>query len=146
MFLFLVNSLFFSVRFLYWYAMSLFIGVVGIGTLLSLLSIATFASSYRLVIAKSAEYARNLLLLGFSQPQISQVFFTRFTRLFFGILILSLLIGFCAKSILIERANEIGITINELISPSTLFFLGIYAIIFLLINKRVIDKSINDLT
>ena len=123
----------------------LFIGVVGIGTLLSLLSIATFASSYRLVIAKSAEYARNLLLLGFSQQQISQVFFTRFTRLFFGILLLSLLIGFCGKSILIERANEIGITINELISPSTLFCLGIYAIIFLLINKRVIDKSISDL-
>ena len=123
----------------------LFIGVVGIGTLLSLLSIATFASSYRLVIAKSAEYARNLLLLGFSQQQISQVFFSRFTRLFFGILLLSLLIGFSGKSILIERANEIGITINELISPSTLFFLGIYAIIFLLINKRVIDKSINDL-
>ena len=46
----------------------------------------------------------------------------------------------------IEQANEIGITINELISPSTLFFLGIYAIIFLLINKRVIDKSIKDLT
>jgi len=124
----------------------LFIGVVGIGTLLSLLSIATFASSYRLVIAKSAEYARNLLLIGFSQQQTSQVFFTRFTRLFFGILLLSLLIGFSTKSILAERANEIGITINELISPISLFFLGIYALIFLLINKRVIDKSINDLT
>ena len=52
-----------------------FIGVIGIGTLLSLLSIATFASSYRLVIAKSAEHARNLQLLGFSNQQISQVFF-----------------------------------------------------------------------
>ena len=124
----------------------LFIGVVGIGTLLSLLSIATFASSYRLVIAKSAEYAHNLLLLGFSQQQISQVFFTRFTRLFFGILILSLLIAFIGKYILIEQANGIGLSINEIISPSTLFFLGIYAIIFLLINKRVIDKSISDLT
>ena len=123
----------------------LFIGVIGIGTLLSLLSIATFATSYRLVIARSAEYSRNLLLLGFSQQQISQVFFARFTRLFFGILLLSLLIGFCSKSILIERANEIGITINELISPSTIFFLGIYAIIFLLFNKRVIGSSISNL-
>ena len=98
------------------------------------------------MIAKSAEYARNLLLLGFSQQQISQVFFSRFTRLFVGILVLSLLTGLCGKSILIEQANEIGITINELISTSSLFFLGIYALIFLLINKRVIDKSIKDLT
>ena len=123
----------------------LFIGLVGIGTLLSLLSIATFATSYRLVIAKSSEHARNLLLLGFSRKQISQIFFSRFTRLFFGILILSLLIAFIGKYILIEQANGIGLSINEIISPSTLFFLGIYAIIFLLINKRVIDKSIADL-
>ena len=97
------------------------------------------------MIAKSSEHARNLLLLGFSRKQISQIFFSRFTRLFFGILILSLLVAFIGKSILIEQANGIGLNINEIISPSTLFFLGIYAIIFLLINKRVIDKSIADL-
>ena len=123
----------------------LFIGLTGIGTLLSLLSIATFTSSYRLLIAKSAEHASNLLLLGFSQQQICQVFFSRFTHLFFGILLLSLLIGFCGKSILIERANEIGITINELISPITVLFFSIYAIIFLLINKRVIEHSIRSI-
>jgi len=97
------------------------------------------------VIAKSSEHARTLLLLGFSHKQISQIFFSRFARLFFGILILSLLIAVIGKSILIERANEIGLSINEIISPSTFFFLGIYAIIFLLINKLVIDKSIADL-
>lgn len=123
----------------------LFLGLIGIGTLLSLLSIATFATSYRLVIAESAEYTRNLLLLGFSRQQISQVFFSRFTRLFIGILVLSLLIGLSGRSILIERAHEIGITINELISPISVFFLGSYAIIFLLINMRVINKSISDL-
>ena len=123
----------------------LFIGVIGIGTLLSLLSIATFASSYRLVIAKSAEHARNLLLLGFSNQQISQVFFASFTRLFFVILILTLVVGLSGKSIIIERAREIGITINELVSPNTIFFLVLYAIVFLFINKRVIDRSIHDL-
>tara|TARA_B100000123_G_C25715976_1_gene422180 strand:+ start:118 stop:1512 length:1395 start_codon:yes stop_codon:yes gene_type:complete len=125
--------------------LGLFLGVVAIGALLSLLSIATFATSYRLVIAKSAEHAGNLLLLGFSNQQISKVFFSRFTRLFFGILILSLSAIYLTKNFLIERANEIGIEINGIISSTTIFYLCIYTILFLLINKQVIEKSISSL-
>ena len=125
--------------------LGLFLGVVAIGALLSLLSIATFATSYRLVIAKSAEHAGNLLLLGFSNQQISKVFFSRFTRLFFGILILSLSAIYVIKNFLIERANEIGIEINGIISSTTIFYLCIYTILFLLINKQVIEKSISSL-
>ena len=125
--------------------LGLFLGVVAIGALLSLLSIATFATSYRLVIAKSAEHAGNLLLLGFSNQQISKVFFSRFTRLFFGILILSLSAIYLIKNFLIERANEIGIEINGIISSTTIFYLCIYTIVFLLINKQVIEKSISSL-
>ena len=125
--------------------LGLFLGVVAIGALLSLLSIATFATSYRLVIAKSAEHAGNLLLLGFSNQQISKVFFSRFTRLFFGILILSLSAIYLIKNFLIERANEIGIEINGIISSTTIFYLCIYTILFLLINKQVIEKSISSL-
>ena len=125
--------------------LGLFLGVVAIGALLSLLSIATFATSYRLVIAKSAEHAGNLLLLGFSNQQISKVFFSRFTRLFFGILILSLSAIYLVKNFLIERANEIGIEINGIISSNTIFYLFIYTIVFLLINKQVIERSISSL-
>ena len=125
--------------------LGLFLGVVAIGALLSLLSIATFATSYRLVIAKSAEHAGNLLLLGFSNQQISKVFFSRFTRLFFGILILSLSAIYLIKNFLIERANEIGIEINGIISSTTIFYLCIYTIVFLIINKQVIEKSISSL-
>ena len=125
--------------------LGLFLGVVAIGALLALLSIATFATSYRLVIAKSAEHAGNLLLLGFSNQQISKVFLSRFTRLFFGILMLSLYATYVIKNFLIERANEIGIEINGIISSSTIFYLCIYAIVFLFVNKRVIEKSISSL-
>ena len=125
--------------------LGLFLGVVAIGALLALLSIATFATSYRLVIAKSAEHAGNLLLLGFSNQQISKVFLSRFTRLFFGILMLSLSAIYVIKNFLIERANEIGIEINGIISSSTIFYLCIYAIVFLFVNKRVIEKSISNL-
>ena len=69
--------------------LGIFSGMGLIGGLLSLLSIATFATSYRLVIARSAEHARNLLLLGFSKNQVSQIFYRRFLGHFFWIIAVS---------------------------------------------------------
>ena len=123
----------------------LLFGVVIVGTLLSVLSIATFAASYQLVISKSAEHARNLLMLGFSHKQVGQVFFFSFVRIFLSIILVSLLTGVISKSLLIEEAARIGITVNKLIAPGSIFLLVIYAIVFVIINKLVIDRSVRDL-
>ena len=113
--------------------------------MLSLLSIATFATSFRLVIARSAESTRNLLLLGFSPREISQVFFNRFMFLFSGILILSLFGSFMIKSYLISQAQEIEIIINNGFTMLSISGLLLYGTIFLATNKSVIQKSVNDL-
>ena len=123
----------------------LFIGTLGVGGMLSLLSIATFATSFRLVIARSAESTRNLLLLGFSPREISQVFFNRFMFLFSGILILSLFGSFMIKSYLISQAQEIEIIINNGFTMLSISGLLLYGTIFLATNKSVIQKSVNDL-
>jgi hypothetical protein len=123
----------------------LFIGTLGVGGMLSLLSIATFATSFRLVIARSAESARNLLLLGFSPREISQVFFNRFMFLFLGILILSLFGSFMIKSYLISQAREIEIIINNGFTILSIGGLLLYGTIFLATNKSVIQKSVNNL-
>lgn len=123
----------------------LFIGTLGVGGMLSLLSIATFATSFRLVIARSAESTRNLLLLGFSPREISQVFFNRFMFLFSGILILSLFGSFMIKSYLISQAQEIEIIINNGFTMLSIGGLLLYGTIFLATNKSVIQKSVNDL-
>lgn len=123
----------------------LFIGTLGVGGMLSLLSIATFATSFRLVIARSAESSRNLLLLGFSPREISQVFFNRFMFLFSGILILSLFGSFMIKSYLISQAQEIEIIINNGFTMLSIGGLLLYGTIFLATNKSVIQKSVNDL-
>lgn len=123
----------------------LFIGTLGVGGMLSLLSIATFATSFRLVIARSAESTRNLILLGFSPREISQVFFNRFMFLFSGILILSLFGSFMIKSYLISQAQEIEIIINNGFTMLSISGLLLYGTIFLATNKSVIQKSVNDL-
>lgn len=123
----------------------LFIGTLGVGGMLSLLSIATFATSFRLVIARSAESSRNLLLLGFSPREISQVFFNRFMFLFSGILILSLFGSYMIKSYLISQAQEIEIIINNGFTMLSISGLLLYGTIFLATNKSVIQKSVNDL-
>ena len=45
----------------------LFVGMLGIGSIISLLSISTFVSSFRLVVNRASEPARNLLLLELSK-------------------------------------------------------------------------------
>ena len=65
----------------------LFAGMIGVGFLLSVLSITTFATSFKLVISRSAGHTKNLLLLGFFPGQIAQVFYQRFQKLFLIILL-----------------------------------------------------------
>ena len=125
--------------------LGLFAGIMLIGALLSLLSIATFATSYRLVIARSADHARNLLLLGFMFKEVSQIFFGRFLKLFSGLLICSILTVYLTKAIAVQKCLELGIELDEGISLITLLFTAVYSLIFLGINKAVIDKSVSKL-
>ena len=123
----------------------IFSGMGLIGGLLSLLSIATFATSYRLVIARSAEHARNLLLLGFSKNQVSQIFFRRFLVHFFWIIAVSFTLCHGAKYFLVQKAESMSLYLNSGFSSGSLVFLGFYAVFFSWINKRVIEKSVIDL-
>ena len=125
--------------------LGLFLEWLAIGALLSLLSIATFCYQLSPCHSQIRRTCWESSASRFSNQQISKVFFSRFTRLFFGILILSLSAIYVIKNFLIERANEIGIEINGIISSTTIFYLCIYTIVFLLINKQVIEKSISSL-
>lgn len=123
----------------------LFLGMGGIGGLLSLLSISTFATSYRLVVTRAAEHARNLLLLGFSRNQVSQIFFSRFLRLFFWVLGGSFILGHATKHFLLIKAAQINLSFPSGFSPESLILLGVYGVLFCWINKKVIEQSVIDL-
>jgi hypothetical protein len=124
-----------------------FLGMIGIGALLSFLSIATFAASFRLVVSRASEQAKNLLLLGFSQAQVSQVFFDRFLRIFLIILSLSFFASYASKVFLINQARFLdpSLSVDSGINLNTLIFLAAYGILYLVVNKRVIEKSVHDL-
>ena len=123
----------------------LFLGMGGMGGLLSLLSIATFAASYRLVISRAAEQTRNLLLLGFSKPEISKVFLGNFLHLFFLIVGISIVLAYFLLSIISGQAQQIGLELSAGFSFETLFFILVYGIVFVFLNKRVIEKAVADL-
>ena len=123
----------------------LFLGMGGMGGLLSLLSIATFAASYRLVISRAAEQTRNLLLLGFSKPEISKVFLGNFLQLFFLIVGISIVLAYFLLSIISGQAQQIGLELSAGFSFETLFFILVYGIVFVFLNKRVIEKAVANL-
>ena len=125
---------------------ALLLGMTGVGGLLSLLSIATFATSFRLMIAQMAQHARNLILLGFSMHEVSRVFLARFNKLFLLILLASVGLGYGVKQFLVAEASRFNIVVEGGFSAQSMLALLIYAIGFLVINKRVIDKSIRDLS
>ncbi|HAD20786.1 MAG: hypothetical protein CMI28_04140 [Opitutae bacterium] len=120
----------------------IFAGVIGIGILLSLLSIATFASSFKLVVSQSSEHVKNLLLLGFSPGQISQIFYRRFQKLFIYIISGSLVVCFLSKYFLGQTAIEFGINIESNLSGYTVVFTVLYSIVFLVVNKTNISNSV----
>ena len=123
----------------------IFLGIATIGALLSLLSIATFATSFRLVVAQASEETQNLLLLGFSHNQVANVIFTRFLTLFLFILTGSVLVGYGIKSLLLKLAFEYGITLQSGLSFVTIAYIVLYGLIYILINRIVIKNSINKL-
>lgn len=120
----------------------IFAGVIGIGILLSLLSIATFATSFKLVVSQSSEHVKNLLLLGFSPGQISQIFYKRFQKLFIFIISGSFVVCLLSKYFLGQTAIEFGINIESNLSEYTVVFTVLYSIVFLIVNKTNISNSV----
>ena len=64
----------------------------GVGALFSLLSLATFAASFRLSVAQSAQRVSHIFLLGFAEAEIARVFHRRFFKTFSAVLCLSILL------------------------------------------------------
>jgi sensor histidine kinase YesM len=120
----------------------IFAGVIGIGILLSLLSIATFATSFKLVVSQSSEHVKNLLLLGFSPGQISQIFYRRFQKLFIYIISGSFVVCLLSKYFVGQTAIEFGINIESILSGYTVVFAVLYSIVFLVVNKTNISNSV----
>ena len=120
----------------------IFAGVIGIGILLSLLSIATFATSFKLVVSQSSEHVKNLLLLGFSPGQISQIFYGRFQKLFIYIISGSFVVCLLSKYFVGQTAIEFGINIESNLSWYTVVFTVLYSIVFLVVNKTNISNSV----
>jgi hypothetical protein len=120
----------------------IFAGVIGIGILLSLLSIATFATSFKLVVSQSSEHVKNLLLLGFSPGQISQIFYRRFQKLFIYIISGSFVVCLLSKYFVGKTAIEFGINIESILSGYTVVFTVLYSIVFLVVNKTNISNSV----
>ena len=117
-------------------------GMAGVGSLLSLLSIATFASSFRLVVTQSAETTRDLLHLGFSPQKICRVFMLRFAKVFTLIWALSLMVCYGLKVYTAQQVKPYGIELSNGLSWQTLAGAILYAAAFLWINQRVIGKSV----
>jgi hypothetical protein len=118
-------------------------GLAGLGSLVSLLSVATFASSFRLLVVQSAEPARNLIHLGFCTKEISGVFIRRFTRRF--LFIFSISVAFCVgtRHLFSMLAFKHGLYLPPVLSWETLIGALLYAWIFISINRRVIHKSVS---
>lgn len=124
----------------------LFLGIAAVGGLLSILSIATFASSFRLLVSKASVHSRNLLLLGFSEKEITSVFFFRFLRLFTWNLSLSVLLGLFCNYVMMNQVKEFGIVLSPWLYANSLLFLGLYSFCFLAVNRLVIKNAVQELT
>ena len=117
-------------------------GLAGLGSLVSLLSIATFSSSFRLLVVQSAETARNLIHLGFGTKEISRVFMARLTRRFLLILGTSLCCCLGIRTLLISMVRDYGLSLDYGLDWETLIGAILYAWIFLAVNRSVIMKSV----
>lgn len=116
--------------------------LAGFGVLVSLLTMATFAGSFRLLVIQSAEPVQNLIHLGFGTQEITRVFHRRFTQQFLLILGLSLLLCTGITGMLAPLANGYGMKLSPFLAWETLLGSVLYAAVFLWINQRVIRKSI----
>ena len=114
-----------------------------IGSILSLLSLATFSSSFRLLVLQSGESVRDLILLGFSPNEIARIFIVRFTAIFIPIWAISLLVIYSAKFFLVKYAEEYGLSLMTGLGWPTWGSAFLYAVLFVWINQRVIRRAVS---
>ena len=119
--------------------------VGGIGLLLSLLSVATFSASYRLVVTRAATPARDLLHLGFSRRIVTSAFIRRFIKLFGTVFVVSLLFTWLLKIALHGQAQSYGLFISSGLSFVTLVAAVLYAGVFVTVNVAVIRDAVGKL-
>jgi hypothetical protein len=124
---------------------AIFLGMAIIGLLFSISSIATFASSFRLVVTQASEPATNLLLLGFSSESLTKLFFEQFVRIFLLVFLSALALGCGFQYLLCDVGKEVGIDVEPGLSAWTLAFAVVYCILFLVINRATIEKSVDKL-
>jgi hypothetical protein len=117
--------------------------LTAIGSILSLLSLATFSSSFRLLVLQSGESIRDLILLGFSPTEISRIFIVRFTAIFVPIWAISLSVIYMAKFFLVNYANSYGLFLEAGLGWPTLGGAFIFAALFAWINQRVIRRAVS---
>jgi len=119
--------------------------VGGIGLLLSLLSVATFSASYRLVVTRAATPVRDLLHLGFSRRIVTSAFIRRFLKLFGTVFGTSLLFTWLLKTALNGQAQSYELSIPTGISFATLVAAVLYAGAFVAVNVAVIHNAVRKL-
>lgn len=125
---------------------AVFFGMAVIGVLFSISSIATFATSFRLIVTQASEPATNLLLLGFSSDSLNKLFFRHFVLIFVPVFLLSLALGIGLQYKLCRIATEVGMEVEPGLSTWTLGFAFAYCILFLIINRKAIEKSVDKLS
>ena len=119
--------------------------VGGIGLLLSLLSVATFSASYRLVVTRAATPVRDLLHLGFSRRIVTSAFIRRFLKLFGTVFGTSLLFTWLLKTALHGQAQSYELSIPTGLSFVTLVAAVLYAGAFVAVNVAVIRDAVRKL-
>ncbi|MBO94069.1 MAG: hypothetical protein CMI32_04110 [Opitutales bacterium] len=122
-----------------------FLAVAGIGVVLSLLSAATFAISFRLVVARSADRIANLLHLGFEHQTLSKIYVVRFLRHFGSTFGVTLLVLWIAKNAVDEKLVETSLEAPGGLAGSTLVVAILYAFAFTAINLSVIRGAVRKL-
>ena len=119
--------------------------VGGIGLLLSLLSVATFSASYRLVVTRAATPVRDLLHLGFSHSTVTAAFIRRFLKLFAIVFGASLLFTWLLKIALQRQAQSYELSVSSGLSSVTLIASAFYAGVFVAVNIAVIRDAVRKL-
>jgi len=122
-----------------------FLALAGIGIAISLLSVATFAVSFRLVVTRAAERITNLLYLGFEHQALSQIYLSRFLHLFvisFGASFLAL---WATKNAVDVKLAELSIEVPVGLAEPTFVVAGLYALLFAAANLFVIRNAIRKL-
>lgn len=122
-----------------------FLTVAAIGLALSLLSVATFAASFRLVVTRSSERIANLLHLGFEHRKLSQIYVGHFLRLFSIAFGSSLIALWIAKSVVDKKLAGLSIEAPIGLADATIAVAALYATVFAVANLTVIRNAVRKL-